>query len=79
MCLLNEAARVVRPAGFVAVIHWRYDPATPRGPTMEIRPRPEQIIEWASQIGLLDTHDPVLDLPPWHYGIRFQRNATTAK
>jgi SAM-dependent methyltransferase len=36
--LLAEAAQVVRPAGFVYVIHWRYDPATPRGPSMEIRP-----------------------------------------
>jgi SAM-dependent methyltransferase len=77
--LLNEAARVVRPAGFVVVIHWRYDPATPRGPSMEIRPRSEQIVGWAGQTGLLDTHGPVLDLPPWHYGIRFQHKATTAR
>jgi SAM-dependent methyltransferase len=72
--LLAEAARVVRPAGFVHIIHWRYDPATPRGPSMEIRPRPEQIIEWARMAGL-SVSDPVLDLPPWHYGIRFQRPA----
>jgi len=71
--LLQEAARVVRPAGFVHVIHWRYDPATPRGPRMDIRPRPEQIVEWAKQAGLLTTPGPVLDLPPWHYGIRFHR------
>jgi SAM-dependent methyltransferase len=71
--LLQEAARVVRPAGFVHVIHWRYDSATPRGPSMEIRPRPEQIVEWAKRAGLLTTPDPVLDLPPWHYGIRLQR------
>jgi len=68
--LLAEAARVVRPAGFVQVIHWRYDPATPRGPSMEIRPRPEQIIEWAGMAGLAASGS-VLDLPPWHYGIRF--------
>ena len=51
--LLAEAARVVRPGGAVLVIHWRYDPATPRGPSMEIRPRPEQIAAWAEETGLL--------------------------
>lgn len=28
--LLTEGSRVVRPGGTVLVIHWRYDPATPR-------------------------------------------------
>jgi ubiquinone/menaquinone biosynthesis C-methylase UbiE len=73
--LLAEAARVVRPSGFVHVIHWRYDPATPRGPSMETRPRPEQIVNWAGEAGLLASPEGVLDLPPWHYGIRFQRPA----
>ncbi|MBE0544475.1 MAG: class I SAM-dependent methyltransferase [Verrucomicrobia bacterium] len=72
MKLLAEAAQVVRPAGFVYVIHWRYDPATPRGPSTEIRPRPEQILDWAEEAGLLASPEGVLDLPPWHYGIRFQ-------
>ena len=36
---------------------------------MDIRPRPEQIVEWGVKAGL--TAGPVLDLPPWHYGIRF--------
>ncbi len=72
MKLLAEAAQVVRPAGFVYVIHWRYDPATPRGPSMEIRPRPEQIQDWAGEAGLLASPEGVLELPPWHYGIRFQ-------
>jgi SAM-dependent methyltransferase len=73
--LLAEAARVMRPAGSIYVIHWRYDPATPRGPNMEIRPRPEQILTWAGEAGLLASPEGVLDLPPWHYGIRFQRVA----
>ncbi|HUJ08496.1 MAG TPA: class I SAM-dependent methyltransferase [Verrucomicrobiae bacterium] len=71
--LLAEAARVVRPGGTVLVIHWRYDPATPRGPDMKIRPRPEQIVEWAQQTKRLATDGPTLELPPWHYGVRFQR------
>lgn len=71
--LLAEAARVVRPGGVVLVTHWRYDAATPRGPSMEIRPRPEQIIEWAAETGLLEAVGPVIDLLPWHYGLRLRR------
>jgi SAM-dependent methyltransferase len=73
--LLTEAARAVRPGGWVLVIHWRYDPATPRGPALAIRPRPEQILAWAAQTGWLEPAGPVLDLPPWHYGLRLQRRA----
>ncbi len=73
--LLAEAARVVRPGGAVLVIHWRVDPATPRGPSMEIRPRLEQIVEWAEQTGLLEAEGLMIDLPPWHYGYRLGRRA----
>jgi SAM-dependent methyltransferase len=69
--LLERAAQAVRPGGLVLVIHWRYDPATPRGPSLEIRPRPEQIIEWVQGTEVLQFIAPVLDLPPWHYGLRF--------
>lgn len=71
--LLQEAARAVRIGGGVLVIHWRYDPSTPRGPSMEIRPRPEQIVEWAAQAGLVAGFGKVVDLPPWHYGLRLER------
>ena len=71
--LLAEAARVVRPGGAVLVIHWRCDPATPRGPSMEIRPKPEQIAVWAKETGLLGAERPAIDLPPWHYGLRLRR------
>jgi SAM-dependent methyltransferase len=72
--LLAEAARVVHTGGEVLVIHWRYDPATPRGPSMNIRPRPEQVLEWARQTQL-EAVGPVLDLPPWHFGLRLRRQA----
>ena len=71
--LLAEAARVVRPGGAALVIHWRFDPSTPRGPNMEIRPKPEQIIAWASETGLLEPEGSIIDLPPWHYGLRLRR------
>ncbi len=73
--LLAEAARVVKPAGPVLVIHWRYDATTPRGPSMSIRPKPERIVEWGEETGLLEAEGPVIDLPPWHYGLRLKRKA----
>ncbi len=71
--LLTHGARVLRTGGVVLVIHWRYDASTPRGPSMDIRPRPERIIEWTAQTGLLDAEGPMVDLPPWHYGFRLRR------
>jgi len=77
--LLAEAARVVRPGGVVLVIHWRYDPSTPRGPTMAIRPRPKQIVKWAEQTGLLEPEGRMVDQPPWHYGLRLKRRTVGAQ
>lgn len=76
--VLTEAARVVRPGGTVHVIHWRHDPATPRGPALAIRPRPDQIVTWAEATGLLAADGPTLDLPPWHYGLRLSRRPEPA-
>lgn len=67
--LLALAAGVVRPGGCVLVIHWRHDASTPRGPDLSIRPRPEQILEWAATVGALRSEGDVIDLPPWHYGL----------
>jgi SAM-dependent methyltransferase len=66
--VLAEAARILRPHGFVYVIHWRYDAGTPRGPSMDIRPRPEQCQTWLRQGGF-ELAVPLVDLPPYHYGL----------
>ncbi len=73
--LLRNAAEIVRPAGWVLVIHWRVDPGTPRGPSLDIRPRPEQVIAWAGQAAQLMPVGGTIDLPPWHYGLRFRQAA----
>ncbi len=65
--LLKEARRILKIGGKVAIIHWNYDPTTPRGPPMEIRPRPEQIRLWAESVGLIFERQ--LDIKPYHYGI----------
>ncbi len=69
--LLDHATAALRPGGEVLVIHWRHG-TTPRGPNLAIRPRPEQIAEWATLAGLEPAGE-VLDLPPWHYGLRLRR------
>jgi SAM-dependent methyltransferase len=71
--LLRISAQLLSPNGRLLVIHWRSDIATPRGPDLSIRPRPEQILLWANQTALLDGRtEPVL-LPPWHFGLVLQR------
>lgn len=67
--LLREAHRVLTPSGKLGIIHWNYDPTTPRGPTMDIRPRPEQCRHWAEQAGFRLLESGIIDLPPYHYGM----------
>ena len=69
--LLGHAVAALKPGGEVLVIHWRHDQATPRGPDLSMRPRPEQIIAWAQEAGL-EQFGGVIDLPPWHYGVRLR-------
>ena len=69
IALLKEAYRVLKPNGRAAVMHWNYDPTTPRGPAMDIRPKPEQCIEWGQTAGFRFNIKDRFDLPPYHYGI----------
>ncbi len=66
--LLRKAHEVLRPGGLVAVIHWITDSATPRGPPPEIRPTPQQCQQWMQAAGF-DLASPVVQLPPYHYGL----------
>jgi SAM-dependent methyltransferase len=68
LALLQEAYRILRPLGIMGVIHWNYDASTPRGPSMDIRPRPEQCRNWMETAGF-ELVRPDIDLPPYHYGI----------
>jgi SAM-dependent methyltransferase len=69
--LLRHAAAALSCGGEALVIHWRHGP-TPRGPELDIRPRPEHIIRWAAEAGLGPASE-AIDLPPWHLGLRLRR------
>jgi ubiquinone/menaquinone biosynthesis C-methylase UbiE len=73
MSLLREAWRVLKVGGQLAIIHWNYDATTPRGPTMSIRPRPEDCRAWAEQVGFELLPPGQINLPPYHYGFVFHR------
>ncbi len=68
LSLLKEAYRILKHDGKVGIIHWIYSSTTPRGPSMDIRPKPEQCIEWMEAVGFKLGSD-VISLPPYHYGI----------
>ena len=65
--LLQEANRILRQGGRLGIVHWNYDSRTPRGPSMDIRPKPQQCIEWASAVGFNNAEQ--FDLKPFHFGI----------
>jgi ubiquinone/menaquinone biosynthesis C-methylase UbiE len=70
--ILSESKRILMPGGKAGVIHWNYDSTTPRGPSMEIRPHPEQCQQWIKTAGF-ELIKPFIDFPPYHYGILGQR------
>jgi len=71
--LLREAYRVLTAGGRLGITHWNYDPTTPRGPSMDIRLRPEQCRERAEEVGFQLAVPHKIDLPPYHYGWVLQK------
>lgn len=71
--LTREARRVLRPGGKLAAIHWRWSSETPRGPSLDIRPKPEALMRLMAETGLTPVVETAIDLPPWHYGVLWKR------
>ncbi len=67
--LLEEASRILKVGGRVAIIHWRKDIPTPRGPKVTLRPDQGQILE-ASEGLNLHSHGKSRILAPYHWGIQ---------
>jgi SAM-dependent methyltransferase len=74
IALLREAHRVLCDGGSLSVIHWRSDIPTPRGPSLAIRPTPEQCREWMAEAGFQNIKS--VDLKrccPFHFGLVARR------
>ncbi len=67
--LLREAYRVLKPMGKLGVIHWKWDEMTPRGPSMEIRPKAEQCRLWAEEEGFVFERYVEFACCRWHWGM----------
>ncbi len=73
---LAEASRILKKGGVVAIVHWRKDIPTPRGPAVETRPDRDQIIN-ASEGLNLNFHDNSRILEPYHWGMQLVKEAAT--
>ncbi len=77
--LLAEACRVLSPGGRLYVIHWRSDIETPRGPPLEIRPRPEDCAGWMQGAGFEQVMHVRLDrYAPYHFGLTAIKSPSSA-
>jgi hypothetical protein len=63
-----EAYRILKPNGKIGIIHWRSDISTPRGPDLNIRPKPEQITSWFDQQKFRIDKQPCI-IEPYHFGL----------
>jgi SAM-dependent methyltransferase len=67
VCLLKEGYRILTLGGKAGIIHWKYDETIRDGPSMDIRPKPEQCRHWAESAGF--HFEKQFDLKPYHYAI----------
>lgn len=65
---INEALRILKPGGKIGIIHWRSDIATPRGPELNIRPKPAQIMSWFDMHKFRVEKLPFI-IEPYHFGL----------
>ncbi len=66
---LEETTRILKNGGITAIIHWRKDIPTPRGPANNVRPDQDQILR-ASEGLSLNFHGNSKILEPYHWGIQ---------
>ncbi len=76
--LLDEASRILKPRGVVAIIHWRKDIPTPRGPRVESRPDKEMIMDSIRNLGLsFDGNSRIIE--PYHWGMQLIKSSNNSK
>lgn len=80
VALLKEAHRVLAVGGTLSVMHWRRDIATPRGPSLDIRPSPEQCRTWLKEAGFHSVQTVNLQAAcPFHFGLLATRSSLTER
>jgi len=67
--ILREASRVLKKSGIAAIIHWRKDIETPRGPSLESRPDQATILDSVDDLDLQFKGNSRI-LEPYHWGIQ---------
>ena len=71
---INEAYRILKPKGKIGIIHWRSDISTPRGPDLNIRPKPEQIASWFDK-QRFQIEKQAFIIEPYHFGLIISKKA----
>ncbi len=69
--ILKEAYRILKRGGKAGIIHWKWDEKIGDGPFLEILPKPEQIKQWAKDVGF--HFESQMDLKPYHFGILMRK------
>lgn len=80
--LAHSVASILQPGGSFAIVNWHRRPreettvtGAPRGPRTEMRMTPDDVGAVVAPSGLVPVR--LIELPPWHYGMVFQRPAAT--
>jgi SAM-dependent methyltransferase len=76
--LLEEASRLLKPNGVVAIVHWRKDIETPRGPRVHLRPDQHTILDSVKGLDL-DFNGNSTILEPYHWGIQLIKRIKHSK
>jgi SAM-dependent methyltransferase len=67
--LLEEACRILKPDGVAAIVHWRKDIETPRGPSVHVRPDQHIILDSIRGLDFAFNGNSRI-LEPYHWGIQ---------
>ena len=70
--ILKEASRILSESGRVAILHWRKDIPTPRGPSVDSRPDLGTIVSSITGLDLRLSGEGSL-LGPYHWGVQLQK------
>jgi 2-polyprenyl-3-methyl-5-hydroxy-6-metoxy-1,4-benzoquinol methylase len=80
--LAQAVGSAMKAGGYFAIVNWHKRPreetpilGEPRGPKTELRMSPEETIKSAEGRGLKRTK--IVEIPPYHYGVVFQRPGTS--